>query len=99
MSQDTVLSLEDSLASLDHDWEMFQAMAELCVEQAPKDVAKLRTALGAEDAAALAATTEGEEMGKAGTVPGAGEACATLKTERPRLLAALGPMLHEGPSA
>jgi len=54
MSQDTVLSLEEALARIDHDWDVFQAMAKLFVDQGPKDLAEIKMALVVEDAAALA---------------------------------------------
>lgn len=54
MSQDTIFSLDEALARVDHDRDIFQTMAELFVEQAPKDLAETQAALAAQDAAALA---------------------------------------------
>jgi len=54
MSHDAVFSLEQALARVDHDGEMFQAMAELFVDQGVKDLADTRAALAAQDAAGLA---------------------------------------------
>ncbi len=54
MSSQTVFSLEEALARIDHDCEIFQTMAEIFVDQGPKDLAETQAALAAQDAAALA---------------------------------------------
>jgi HPt (histidine-containing phosphotransfer) domain-containing protein len=54
MSQDTIFSLEEALARVDQDRDIFQAMAELFVDQGPKDLAETQAALAAQDAPALA---------------------------------------------
>jgi len=54
MSQDTIFSLDEALARVDDDREIFQTMAELFVDQGPKDLAEAQAALAAQDAAALA---------------------------------------------
>lgn len=116
MSQDTVFSLDEALARVDHDRDIFQTMAELFVDQGPKDLAETQAALAAQDAAALArsahrlkgailhfcapaaleATRELEELGKADNLTAAVEVCAKLETELLRLLAALRHMLEKG---
>lgn len=54
MSSNMVFSLDGALARVDYDQEIFQAMAEIFVDQGPKDLADTRAALAARDAAALA---------------------------------------------
>jgi len=46
MSQDTVLGLEEALALIDDDWDGFQAMATLFVDQGPKDLAEIKNGPG-----------------------------------------------------
>lgn len=53
-ARDAIFSLREALARLDDDVELFQTLAELFVEQGPKDLADTRAALSAQDAAALA---------------------------------------------
>ena len=119
MSQDTIFSLEEALALVDHDRDIFQAMAKLFVEHGLKDLAETQAALAAQDATALArsahrlkgailqfcapaaieATNQLEELGKAGDLKSAVEVCAKLETELLRLLAALRHVLDKGLSA
>lgn len=54
MSHDTIFSLDEALARVDHDREIFQLMAQLFVDQGPKDLAETQAALAAQDAVALA---------------------------------------------
>ncbi len=54
MNQDTIFSLDDALARVDHDTEIFHMMVELFVDQGPKDLAETQAALAAHDAPALA---------------------------------------------
>ncbi|MFO0708027.1 MAG: Hpt domain-containing protein [Nitrospira sp.] len=54
MSTPTVFNLEDALARVDEDEELFQTLAELFVEQAPHDFAAAAAALKAGDAKAVA---------------------------------------------
>lgn len=54
MSDNTIFSLDEALARVDHDWDIFQTMAELFVEHGPKDMAETQAALAAQDATALA---------------------------------------------
>jgi len=54
MSHDTVFSLDEALARVDHDQETFQMMVELFVEHGPKDLANAQAALNAGDAAGVA---------------------------------------------
>jgi HPt (histidine-containing phosphotransfer) domain-containing protein len=54
MNQDTVFDLDEALARVDHDADIFQTMAELFVEQGPQDLAAAQAALAARDAAAVA---------------------------------------------
>ena len=54
MNHDTVFSLDDALARLDDDRETFLMIAELFVDQGPKDLADMQAALAAHDAAAIA---------------------------------------------
>lgn len=54
MSHDMVFSLEQALARVDHDSEIFHTMAEIFVEQGVKDLADTRAALASQDAAGLA---------------------------------------------
>ena len=101
MSQDTLLSLEEALALIDDDWDGFQAMAKLFVDQGPKDLAEIKMALVVDDAAPRETTTGVEAVGMTGNVTWAVRACAKLDTELRRLLAVLRPMPNQGqgPSA
>lgn len=54
MSQDTIFNLDEALARVDHDEDLFRMMAELFVDQGPKDLAETQAALAAQDAAAVA---------------------------------------------
>jgi len=101
MSLDTVLSLEEALVPIDQDWDVFQAMAKLFVDQGPRDLAEIKMALVVEDAAPRETTTGVEAVGMTGNVTWAVRACAKLDTELHRLLAVLRPMPHQGqgPSA
>lgn len=54
MSTKCIFSLEAALAGVDHDRETFQAMAEIFMEQGPKDLADAQSALAAQDPRALA---------------------------------------------
>jgi HPt (histidine-containing phosphotransfer) domain-containing protein len=49
-----IFSLEAALAGVDHDWDIFQTMAEIFAEQGPKDLADAAAALAAQDGQALA---------------------------------------------
>jgi len=52
MSDEQTFNLNEALARADQDMELFQAMAELFLEHGPKDMAEIKTALAARDAAA-----------------------------------------------
>ncbi|MBH0178702.1 MAG: Hpt domain-containing protein [Nitrospira sp.] len=52
MSDEHIFNLNEALARADQDMELFQTMAELFLEHGPKDMAEIRTALAACDAAA-----------------------------------------------
>jgi HPt (histidine-containing phosphotransfer) domain-containing protein len=54
MSSESIFNLDDALARVDDDRELFQTMAEIFIEQVPKDLADTQAALDAQDAAALA---------------------------------------------
>lgn len=54
MNAGAIFNLEDALARVDHDREIFCIMAKLFVDQGPKDLADTQAALAANDAAALA---------------------------------------------
>lgn len=54
MDQNTIFDPKEALARVDHDTDIFQTMAELFVEQGPKDLAAAQAALAAGDAAAVA---------------------------------------------
>ena len=54
MSTDVVFNLAEALTRVDEDEDLFHALAELFVEQAPLDMAATQTALDAGDAVALA---------------------------------------------
>jgi histidine phosphotransfer protein HptB len=54
MSHDTVFSLDEALARVDHDRETFQMMIELLLEHGPKDLADAQTALDAGNAVGVA---------------------------------------------
>lgn len=54
MSTERVFNLEDALARVDKDEELFQTLAELFIEQAPQDMAATQAALDSGDAEALA---------------------------------------------
>lgn len=54
MNQDTIFSLDEALARVDHDQEIFLMMAEILIDQGPKDLAETQAALAAQDAPALA---------------------------------------------
>jgi histidine phosphotransfer protein HptB len=119
MSQDTIFSLDEALARVDHDRDIFQMVAELFLEHGPKDLAEAQAALAAQDAAALArsahrlkgailqfcapaaldATKQLEELGKAGDLKSAVEVCAKLEMELLRLVAGLRDVLDKGVSA
>jgi HPt (histidine-containing phosphotransfer) domain-containing protein len=51
---EAVFNLEEALARVDHDLEIFQTMAEIFVEQGMQDLAEAQAALAAQDAPALA---------------------------------------------
>jgi HPt (histidine-containing phosphotransfer) domain-containing protein len=53
MSDDRIFNLEEALARADHDRELFQTMVELFMEHGPNDLAEIKTALDARDAAAV----------------------------------------------
>lgn len=53
MSDDRIFNLDKALARIDQDTELFQEMAELFLEHGPKDLAEIKTALAACDAAAV----------------------------------------------
>jgi HPt (histidine-containing phosphotransfer) domain-containing protein len=54
MSHDTIFSLNDALARVDHDRELLQTLAALFVEQGPKDFAAIQAAMAVQDPVALA---------------------------------------------
>jgi HPt (histidine-containing phosphotransfer) domain-containing protein len=54
MSTNDIFSLDAALAGVDHDWEIFTAMAEIFATVAPKDLTAAQAALAARDGAALA---------------------------------------------
>ena len=54
MSDDTVFSMDEALARVDHDQETFQMMIELFMEHGPKDLADAEEALDAGNAAGVA---------------------------------------------
>ncbi len=54
MNQEPIFNFDDALARVDQDYEIFQAMAELFIEQGPKDLADTRAALTARNGVALA---------------------------------------------
>jgi HPt (histidine-containing phosphotransfer) domain-containing protein len=51
---DSVFDLQEALARVDHDLDIFRCMAEIFVDQGPKDLAAIHAALTAHDPAALA---------------------------------------------
>lgn len=57
MSRDVVFNLAEALARVDEDEELFHALVELFVDQAPLDMAATQAALDAGDAEALARAT------------------------------------------
>lgn len=54
MTTDISFNLDDALARVDQDQDLFVTLAELFIEQAPQDMAATQAALDAGDAAALA---------------------------------------------
>jgi HPt (histidine-containing phosphotransfer) domain-containing protein len=54
MSTDCIFSVDAALAGVDHDWDIFTAMAETFVTVGPKDLTAAQAALAARDGAALA---------------------------------------------
>ena len=54
MSHEAIFNLDEALARVDHDRDIFQTIAELFVEHGPKDLAETWAALAAQDATALA---------------------------------------------
>lgn len=52
MSDERIFNLNEALARADQDIELFQTMAELFLEHGPKDMAEIKAALDARDAAA-----------------------------------------------
>lgn len=54
MTPDAVFNLDDALARVDQDVELFQTLTELFLEQAPLDLAATQAALTAGDAEGLA---------------------------------------------
>ncbi|MBH0192100.1 MAG: Hpt domain-containing protein [Nitrospira sp.] len=52
MSDNLIFNLGEALARADQDHELLQAMAELFLEHGPKDLAEIKAALAARDAAA-----------------------------------------------
>lgn len=54
MRQDTLVSLKEAVARVEHDGAMFQPRAEVVLAQGPKDVADLPAAWAAQNAAGLA---------------------------------------------
>jgi len=52
MRDTQIFNLTEALARADQDVELFQTMAELFLEHGPKDMAEIKTALDARDAAA-----------------------------------------------
>lgn len=54
MSSKPVFNLAEALARVDEDADLFHALAELFIEQAPQDMAATQAALDTADAAALA---------------------------------------------
>ena len=54
MSSEPVFNMEEALERVDHDRETFQMMAEIFLEQGPKDLREAQAALAAGDMAALA---------------------------------------------
>lgn len=53
MNGDQIFNLGEALARADQDRELLHAMAELFVEHGPKDLAEIKRALDARDAAAV----------------------------------------------
>lgn len=113
---DPVFNVQEALARVDHDDDLFRCMADIFLDQGPKDLAAIHTALASHDPTALArsahrlkgavlqfcapsvfqATRDLEELGKAGRVGEAAQACAWLQMEMDRLLEALRRHLAEG---
>ncbi len=54
MSTNGIFSLDAALAGVDHDWDIFTAMAEIFVTVGPEDLTAAQAALAARDGAALA---------------------------------------------
>jgi HPt (histidine-containing phosphotransfer) domain-containing protein len=54
MSTDAVFNLDEALARVEHDREIFETIAELFVEHGPNDLAAVKHALAAYDAAGVA---------------------------------------------
>lgn len=54
MNQNDAYSLDEALARVDDDRDLFLTMAELFIDQGPKDLAEVRSAIAAQDPIALA---------------------------------------------
>jgi HPt (histidine-containing phosphotransfer) domain-containing protein len=54
MGDHTVFNLDEALARVEHDRDIFQTIAELFVEHGPNDMAAVKTALAACDAVGVA---------------------------------------------
>lgn len=54
MSQNQVFDHDEALARVDHDGDIFQTIAKLFVVQGPKDLAEIKSAPAARDAATVA---------------------------------------------
>ncbi|MDK2743972.1 MAG: Hpt domain-containing protein [Nitrospira sp.] len=54
MTLDPVFNLDEALARVDHDREIFQMMVELFVEHGPKDLGEAQAALSGQNAVGLA---------------------------------------------
>lgn len=54
MNNHPICNLDEALERVDYDRDILQTMAELFVEYGPKDLAEIKSALAAHDAAAVA---------------------------------------------
>ena len=62
MSHASVFNMDEALERVDHDCETFQMMAEIFLEQGPKDLREAQVALAAGDMAALARSSHRYEV-------------------------------------
>lgn len=54
MGAEAILDLDEALARIDHDRDLFCTLADLLIEQGPKDLSAVQAAVAAGDAAAVA---------------------------------------------